>query len=213
MPALAVVGIVIPLTADRLTRLADQNAVALAQLPVEILHPVLLAAEKLRDRVTFGIEMLTVVHRQLQAGFGGERPKFFIQSPFVRQLIGDGLTVILGEPFTQQLDKRQPARRFTDAHVMDAVAGLLQGTCECAHAGEKRQQLLGVVFDVMAFLPQLGHQVQDIIAPLSEPGMAGMQLIAEDQPDFTNGGHRYAPEVQWPSDRYDRHRNSISPRP
>ena len=88
----------------------------------------------------------------------------------LREVGGEGLAVV----------------GVADLQVAHPVAGGLQRGGKGAHRSEDRQHLLRVVAHVVGLAAHLHHQVEHVGARDVEPGMGGVELVAEDEAE---GGH------------------------
>ena len=98
----------------------------------------------------------------------------------VRQVGDDGLAVL----------------RIVQAQVDDPVSFLAQRFGEGAHGREKSQKLLEVMPDVVGFLANLHQDVDHRRIHAAEPGVAGIELVAQDQPQGARRRHGDASGVE-----------------
>ena len=185
-PFLAVVRVEVPHSADGRVVGVDQHAVAAAHVAVEELHARHLGREALREFGTLGQEVLAADHRMRQ----GQRLRGFVQQALHPPLVGlhalEARCAAFGRHLRQVGGEGLAVVGVADLQVAHPVAGGLQRGGKGAHRSEDRQHLLRVVAHVVGLAAHLHHQVEHVGARDVEPGMGGVELVAEDEAE---GGH------------------------
>ena len=188
----AVVGVEVPLTPFGLAIVGQQDAVALAQFPVEILQPQLFSPFGVGREVPHGGEEMPVVpHVQGQTGCGSHGLDRLPHPPIAggghHQLLGPQLRHCAGK-FVREaaavVGIVQPA-------VVQGIAFVAQCLGEMPHGGQKQRRALFAGRDVGRLLRHLGHPHGILLWVESvECGGLDVELVAQHDHQMPQRGSR-----------------------
>ena len=154
---------------------------AAAHVAVEELHARHLGGEAPCQLGAIGEEVLAVHHRMRQA----ELLRGFVQHPLHPPFVGlhalEARRAALGRHQREVGGEGLAVAGVADLQVAHAMPGRFQRGGERAHGGEDRQHLLRMVAHVVGLAAYLHQHVLHVGARGAEPGVGGVQLVAEDQ--------------------------------
>ena len=144
-----------------------------------------------------------------QTAAGGEGPEILIEAVFIGLLIFETRGLGDGEDLLQIRREVLAVILIAQPEVTDLMALLRQQLGHPAHPGEDRDDLLGMMHDVIGLRADFHEDVRHGCVLLSEPGMLRVQLVAEDE---TDGGGHARKEGRTPPDANRRRRYRASRR-
>ena len=157
---------------------------------VEVLQQPLPALRKQSCHlVAPGVEVLAVHHSAWDRLTPGMLGQLRVESPFVGLLVFEGANVVATYQRIEVVRQRLPVVGIVDRQVAHAVPGRTQLAGQIAHRGKDGDDLLRVVQDVVGFLAHFDEGVQHVVAPLREPAVPWIELVAEYQPQGRAGTH------------------------
>ena len=119
-----------------------------------------------------------------------ERPRGLVQRLLHPPLVGlhalEARRAALGRHLRQVGGEGLAVFGVADLQVAHAVPCGLQRVGKGTHRGKDRQHLLRVMAHVVGLAAHLHQQVEHVGARGVEPGMGGVELVAEDEAE---GGH------------------------
>lgn len=118
-----------------------------------------------------------------QTAAGGEGPQILVEAVFIRLLVFEARGLRLSEDRTQVIGEGLAVVLIAQPEVPDFMPMLRQQFGHATHPREDRDDLLGVMHDVIRLGTDLHEDVSHGCVLLGEPRMLRVQLVAEDETD------------------------------
>ncbi len=187
---LAVVGVEVPLAADRLP-LVHQHAVALPKLAVEVLQPQRFAPLGVGGELEHGAEEVAVfADLQLQPGTFHHRLQRLPDAPVARRRHHHTLRRQRRQGRLQLGGQAATVARVVQAPVVKRPAGALQRLREVAHRGQEERDALLARPDVSRLLVDFSHPHRVLRGiEAIEGGRFQVELVAEHDDEGAQARH------------------------